>query len=124
MTVRKVYFNSICPVCNAGVESQRAKMAGENPNCAIEWIDINADPDALAKRGVTLDDVRLKLYVEDDAQQLHAGAEAFASLWQATPSQRVLGRLVSLPIIAPLARLAYNAFAVLLYRWNRWCGRW
>jgi predicted DCC family thiol-disulfide oxidoreductase YuxK len=124
MTVRKVYFNSTCPVCNAGVKSQRAKMTGENPSCAIEWIDINDDPDALAERGVTLDDVRLKLYTEDDEQKLHIGAAAFASLWQETPSQRALGRFVSLPVIAPLSRLAYNVFAALLYRWNRWHGRW
>lgn len=124
MTVRKVYFNSSCPVCNAGVTHQRAKMTGEKPGCAIEWIDINDDPNALAARGVTLDDVRLKLYVEDEKQKLHIGAAAFASLWQETPSQRALGRLVSLPLVAPLARLAYNAFAALLYRWNRWEGRW
>lgn len=84
---------------------------------ANAWLPLIAMP-------VTLDDVRLKLYVEDDEQKLHVGAAAFASLWQETPSQRVIGRMVALPLIAPVARLAYNAFAALLYRWNRLCGRW
>jgi predicted DCC family thiol-disulfide oxidoreductase YuxK len=121
---RRVYFNSACPVCNAGITSQRERMQACGTGDAVEWIDINDDPDALAARGVSLDDVRLKLYVEDAAGDLHVGADAFADLWRATPGQRWLGRLVSLPVLRTLARWAYNAFAVQLYRWNRRHGRW
>src|SRR5262249_55587609 len=65
MAARKVYFNSTCPVCNAGVLSQRKRM-GTDAGCRdIEWLDINDDPDALASRGVNIDNVRRKLYVED-----------------------------------------------------------
>src|SRR5256885_15802222 len=88
MTVKKVYFNSACPVCNAGIKGQRARMEG----CAIEWRDINRPPDALAARGVTLDDVRRKLYVEDERGDLHVGAAAFAALWRETPGQTRWGR--------------------------------
>lgn len=128
MSKRRVYFNSACPVCNAGITSQRARMqacAADDAGAGdVEWIDINDDPDALAARGVSLDDVRLKLYVEDASGELQVGADAFAELWRATPGQRWLGRLVALPVLNTLARWAYNAFAAQLYRWNRRHGRW
>lgn len=120
MAVKKVYFNSACPVCNAGIKGQRAKMQG----CAIEWRDINQDREALAARGVTIDDVRRKLYVEDERGALHVGADAFAALWRETPGQRWWGRVAALPGIATVARWAYDAFAAVLWRWNRAKGRW
>ena len=124
MTVRKVYFNSACPVCNAGITSQRGRMQGDPSSCAIEWIDINDKPDALVDRGVTIDDVRLKLYVEDERHNLHVGADAFKALWRETRGQRFLARVASLPVISILARWTYDAFAALLYAWNRRHGRW
>lgn len=124
MTARKVYFNGACPVCKAGVAKQRRKMQGELPHCTVEWLDINDDRHALADRGVSLDDVRLKLYVEDEEGKLQVGAAAFATLWRDTPSQRWLGRLVSRPGFSTLARGLYDLFAVVLYRWNRYKGRW
>lgn len=92
--------------------------------CEIEWLDINDDPHALADRGVSLDDVRRKLYVEDENGQLAVGAAAFAALWRETPGQRVLGRLTAAPILSTLARWLYDAFAALLYAWNRHHKRW
>src|SRR5262249_21168968 len=100
MTARKVYFNSTFLVWNRGVVSQRRKM-GSGAGCGdIEWLDINDDPDALASRGVGIDDVRRKLYVEDERGDLHVGAAAFAALWRQTPGERWLGRLVSLPVLS------------------------
>jgi predicted DCC family thiol-disulfide oxidoreductase YuxK len=124
MKVRRVYFNSRCPVCDAGVAGQRARMASEGSRSDIEWVDINHDSNALADRGVTIDDVRRKLYVEDEQGKLHVGSEAFAALWCETPGQRGRGRLVSLPVLSAVSRWAYNAFAAALYAWNRYRGRW
>lgn len=129
MTVRKVFFNSRCPVCNAGVAHQRGLMesggdADAVAACAIEWRDINDDPTALAARGVNIDDVRRKLYVEDDQGRLQVGAAAFAALWCDTPRQRWLGRLLQRAGLSTLARWSYDAFAAALYAWNRRNGRW
>lgn len=124
MTARKVYFNSACPVCNAGVARQRQRMEASGARCDIEWLDINRDEDALAARGVGIDDVRLKIYVEDDRGNLHVGAAAFAALWRETPGQEWAGRVASAPIVSTMARWAYDAFAAALYRWNRHKGRW
>jgi len=88
------------------------------------WRDINRTPDALATRGVTLDDVRRKLYVEDERGELHVGAAAFAACGARTPGQTWWGRVAALPGIRTVARWAYDAFAAGLYRWNRAKGRW
>ena len=124
MTARKVYFNSACPVCNAGIEHQRKTMAESAPACAIEWHDINDEPEGLATRGISVDDVRRKLYVEDDQGRLHVGAAAFGALWRETPGQRWAGHLLRLPVVATLSRWVYDGFAVMLYAWNRWHRRW
>lgn len=119
----RVYYNSRCPVCDAGVRSQRRRMerAGASP---VEWRDINDEPDALAACGASIDDVRRKLYLVDDAGAVHVGTEAFAALWRATPGQRWLGRAITLPILGAVAHALYDWFADRLYAWNRRKGRW
>jgi predicted DCC family thiol-disulfide oxidoreductase YuxK len=124
MTVRRVYFNSACPVCRAGVAAQRERMNATGTGCEIEWRDITQEPEALIQRGITVDDVRRKLYVEDEQGDLCVGAEAFAALWRETPGWRWLGRLLSVPGMSGLARWAYDRFADRLYAWNRRKGRW
>lgn len=124
MTVSRVYFNGACPVCRAGIAAQRERMNATGTGCEIEWRDITKEPDALIQRGITVDDVRRKLHVEDEQGDLCVGAEAFAALWQETPGWRWLGRLLSVPGVSVLARWAYNRFADRLYAWNRRKGRW
>jgi predicted DCC family thiol-disulfide oxidoreductase YuxK len=119
----RVYYNSRCPVCDAGVRSQRRRMeaAGAGP---IDWRDINREPDALAACGASLDDVRRKLYVIDDAGAVHIGADGFTALWRATPGQRWFGRLLASPGFKTLGHALYDWFADRLYAWNRRKGRW
>lgn len=124
MTKLRVYYNSRCPVCDAGIRRQREWMDAAGARSAAEWRDINDDPNALRFCGAELDDVRRKLYVLDDTGNVHIGAAAFAALWRATPGQRWLGRLLSLPPVAALARWSYDAVAALLYARNRRKGRW
>jgi predicted DCC family thiol-disulfide oxidoreductase YuxK len=95
-------------------------MTERLPGCDIEWLDINKEPEALAHRGVEIDEVRRKLYVEDEQGNLHVGAAAFAALWSETPRQRLL----SMPGLKTVSRWVYDAFAAVLYAWNRQRGRW
>lgn len=117
----KVYYNSACPVCNAGIKHQRARSAGDDH---VEWIDVHADNDAVSAIGADLENVRERLHVVDDAGTVHIGAAAFAALWRITPGQRWLGRAGNLPVVRAVLRWAYNAFAAALYRWNRRRGHW
>lgn len=118
----QVFYNSACPVCKAGVESQRADMQA----CGIdvEWIDVHAQPDAVEQVGASLEDVRERLYVKDEAGNIRVGADAFTELWQRTPKQRWLARIAQAPLLRPLSHWLYNVFARQLYRWNRRKGHW
>ena len=122
MSSTKVYYNSACPVCAAGIRRQRARLhsCGE----ALEWIDVHADNDAVSDVGASLEFVRERLHVVDGDGNLHLGADAIAELLAMTPGQRPVARLARLPVVRHFLRAAYNAFAVALYRWNRRVGRW
>jgi predicted DCC family thiol-disulfide oxidoreductase YuxK len=118
----KVYYNSACPVCNAGIEGQRRRML----DCAtqVEWIDIHRDADAVCEIGADREFVRERLHVLDENGEIRIGAEAFEALWRHTPSQTRWAALLRLPLVRTLARWAYNGFAFGLYAWNRSKGRW
>lgn len=119
----KVYYNSACPVCNAGIKDQRQRMA----QCGIddvEWVDVHNSPGAASETGHSLEQVRERLHIKDDNGELYIGIDAFIHLWQKTPQQRWLAKLLQLPVIGLLAHHAYNGFARLLYRWNRILKHW
>jgi len=119
----KVYYNSACPVCNAGIKNQRKRMEA----CGlkdIEWVDVHTNPGAVSEIGASLNQVRERLYVKDLNGKLNVGVDAFTSLWSQTNGQRWLAKLLRLPVFKQLSRSMYNLFAYLLYRWNCTKRRW
>jgi predicted DCC family thiol-disulfide oxidoreductase YuxK len=119
-----VYYNTKCPVCNAGIDRQRNRLAQAARAGTIEFRDINLEPDALARYGAELEDVRRRLHAVDADGRLHVGADCAIAIWQLTPGDAWLARLVGLPLVRPLARIAYDRFADWLYAWNRRKGHW
>jgi predicted DCC family thiol-disulfide oxidoreductase YuxK len=117
-----VYYNSACPVCNAGIAAQRRRL--QSCNVDVEWIDIHRNPERLTETGASREFVRERLHVVDDAGVMRVGAEAFGALWSQTPHQRVLAMVIRTQGIRVLVGWAYNVVAAGLYRWNRWRGRW
>lgn len=119
----RVYYNSACPVCNAGIKDQRNRMEA----CGvkdIEWIDIHTRPEVVSDLGVPLEEVRERLHVKNSSGRIDVGADAFLNLMSQTPGQSRFAYLLRLPILHQLMRLAYNVFARLLYRWNRAKRHW
>jgi predicted DCC family thiol-disulfide oxidoreductase YuxK len=43
-----VYYNTKCPVCNAGIDWQRSRLVEAARAGIIEFRDINLEPDALS----------------------------------------------------------------------------
>lgn len=121
MSKTRVYYNSACPVCNAGIGAERRRMAACNAD--VEWIDIHRDPGRLQEIGASQEFVRKRLHVVDSTGAVRVGADAFGALWIQS-QMRPLATLLRMPVIATIARSAYNVFAAGLYRWNRWRGRW
>jgi predicted DCC family thiol-disulfide oxidoreductase YuxK len=119
-----VWYNTKCPVCNAGIDRQRNRLLRAVRAGDVEFRDINLEPGALARFGADLEAVRRRLHGVDAAGRLHVGADCAIEIWRRTPGDRWLGRLLGLPVFRPVARFAYDRFADWLYGWNRRKGHW
>jgi predicted DCC family thiol-disulfide oxidoreductase YuxK len=119
-----VWYNTRCPVCDAGINRQRNKLLAAVQAGTIEFRDINLEPEALAGHGASLADVRRRLHATDEAGRLLVGADVAIAVWRLTPGERWLAALFGNPVVRPLTRFAYDRFADLLYAWNRRKGRW
>src|SRR2546422_966822 len=51
-----VWYNTKCPVCNAGISRQQRKLRAAAVSSAIVFRDINLEPEALRHHGVGVDD--------------------------------------------------------------------
>ena len=119
----KVYYNSACPVCRAGIEGQRARMEACGAT-DVEWIDVHSQPERAAEVGAPLEAIRERLHVAESDGSIGVGVDAFERLWSRTSGQRWLGALARVPGLRQIGQLAYNLFARWLYRRNRAKGRW
>jgi predicted DCC family thiol-disulfide oxidoreductase YuxK len=119
-----VWYNTKCPVCNAGIDWQRNRLVRAARSGALDFRDINLDLDALAGFGVNVNDVRRRLHAVDSDNRLYVGIDCAIAIWLRTPGDVWLGRLLGLPVVRLVAGVVYNRFADLLYAWNRWMGHW
>lgn len=91
---------------------------------AVEFKDINEQPDALARYGASLDDIRRRLHATDEAGRLIIGADVAVALWRITPGQGWLAALFGNRVTLPITRFFYDRFADWLFAWNKRKGRW
>jgi len=119
-----VWYNTKCPVCNAGIDWQQSRLVRAARDGAIEFRDINLEPEALSRFASNVDDVRRRLHGVDAGGQLFVGADCAVEIWLRTPGDAWLGHLVGLPIIRQIARICYDLFADLLFAWNKRKGHW
>jgi predicted DCC family thiol-disulfide oxidoreductase YuxK len=119
-----VWYNTRCPVCDAGINRQRNKLLAAVRAGRISFRDINEQPDALAAHGAALDDVRRRLHATDETGRLIVGADVAIAIWRVTPGEGWLAWLFGNPLVLPLTRFVYNRFADGLFTWNRRKGRW
>jgi len=119
-----VWYNTRCPVCDAGIGRQKRRLIEAIKAGRIEFRDINSEPTALAGYGVSLEDIRRRLHATDAEGKLLVGADVAIAVWLKTPGEGWLAILFGNLVALPLTRLAYDRFADLLYAWNRRKGRW
>lgn len=119
-----VWYNTRCPVCDAGIDWQRNKLLALVRAGIVSFQDINDEPDALAIFGVSLADVRRRLHATDEAGRLIVGADVAIAIWRLTPGERWLAWLAGNSATLPLTRFAYDRFADLLFAWNKRKGHW
>jgi predicted DCC family thiol-disulfide oxidoreductase YuxK len=123
MNKTRVYYNSACPICKAGIESQQCRMAAQEIS-DVEWLDVHTHPEFAREVGAELEFVRERLHVKAPDGSLRVGADALATLFERTRGQQWLARLLHFPVLRSFAHWAYNRFARLLYRWNRKRRHW
>jgi predicted DCC family thiol-disulfide oxidoreductase YuxK len=119
-----VWYNTRCPVCDAGIDRQRNKLLAAVQAGTIAFRDINQEPEALAAHGASLEDIRRRLHATDQDGRLLVGADVAIAVWRLTTGERWLATLLGNPAALPATRFVYDRFADLLYAWNRRNGRW
>lgn len=119
-----VWYNTKCPVCNAGIDWQHNRLVSAVRAGAIEFRDINLEPDALVSHDAGVEDVRRRLHGLDEDGGFYTGADCAVAIWARTPGDEWLAKLIGAPVIRQIARVAYDRFADLLYAWNRWKRHW
>ena len=126
MTVPKltVWYNTRCPVCNRGIDWQHNRLVRAVRAGDVAFRDINGEPDALARFGAGIEDVRRRLHGVDADGRLHVGADCAIEIWRLTPGDVWLAGVLGLPVLRPITRFGYDRFAALLYAWNRRNGHW
>jgi predicted DCC family thiol-disulfide oxidoreductase YuxK len=116
----KVYYNSACPVCKAGIEGQM----GKSSSCEIQWNDIHKNNTLVTDVSADLEFVRERLHVVDEKGSLQIGFDAFLVIWRNSPTETWKYKLFNIPVLKQLCRITYNVFAMALYRWNRAKKHW
>lgn len=116
----KVYYNSACPICKAGIEGQMDK----NSVCEIQWNDVHKNNAAVSEVSSDLEFVRERLHVVDENGNLQVGFDAFLAIWRNSPTETWKSKLFGFPVIKQLCRVAYNLFAAALYKWNKAKKHW
>lgn len=119
-----VWYNTRCPVCDAGISRQRRRLIEAVKAGRVAFRDINFEPEALSAFGASLEDIRRRLHATDSEGRLLVGADVAVAVWRLTPGEGWLASLFGNVATLPLTRIAYDRFADLLYAWNRRKGRW
>ncbi|MCT2580478.1 MULTISPECIES: DCC1-like thiol-disulfide oxidoreductase family protein [unclassified Mesorhizobium] len=119
-----VWYNTRCPVCDAGINRQKRRLIEAVKSGRVEFRDINFEPQALSAFGASLEDVRRRLHATDAEGKLLVGADVAIAVWRLTPGEGWLATLFGNSVVLRLTRFVYDRFADLLYAWNRRKGRW
>ncbi|ESQ82300.1 hypothetical protein AEAC466_18305 [Asticcacaulis sp. AC466] len=109
-----VLFDGKCGLCRREIGFYRTMAPADR----FQWIDVMADDDALSRLNISRKDALVAIHVIDDVGDRLTGADAFATIWKALPGFQWLGRIVSAPIVRPLARWVYAVFGALRFRFH------
>lgn len=77
-----VWYNTKCPVCNAGIAWQHSRLVRAARAGLFDFRDINLEPDALSRFGAGVEDVRRRLHAVDADGRLHVGADCAIAIWR------------------------------------------
>ena len=101
-----VYYDGSCPLCRREIGFYRSKDGADT----VHWVDVSGT--GARELGPDLDpaSAMARFHVRDENGALHSGAAGFATLWQALPGWRPLGRIAALPPVTWALERGYRAF--------------
>src|SRR2546427_2068706 len=125
MTVPRltVWYNTRCPVCDAGIDWQRNRLLAAVRAGHVSFLDINEKPEALASYGASVDDVRRRLHATDEEGRLIVGADVAIALWRVTPREGRVAGAFGYRRHVPAARAGHEPFLGLLFARDKLEGR-
>ena len=113
------FYDGACPLCLREIAFYRRRRGAAR----IAWIDLSALPAQTAAPGLSKCDALARFHVMDDQGVLYAGGDAFAKIWLALPSLRILGLIAGVPPFRWMLNKAYNAFLSVRPRLQRLAAR-
>lgn len=106
----RIFYDGACGLCRREINHYR-KVA---PEGVFDWVDVMANPTALANEPMSLADALMELHAKDDNGVMHVGVDAFLLIWRNIPSWRLVGTIAGFPPVTALMRAVYPVFA----RWR------
>lgn len=106
----KVFYDGVCPLCRREI----AHYQQLDQAAAIEWIEIQAEPECLAQYGLERGAALRQFHLLDSQGEWQRGAAAFVTLWSYLPRYRLLARLIRTLRLLPLLQFGYGP----LTRWR------
>ena len=109
----KIFFNNSCSICRSEINVYKKQGIKQ-----LEWVDITNNKDAERDTQKTNKDLLRRLHVKSEGK-IYSGAKAFIILWNRMPKFKLLGKILSTPIIFHIFYIMYEIVAFFLYLKNR-----
>jgi len=106
----EVFYDGSCSVCATEIGHYLRQDHGGK----LLAVDISAPDFDPVPHHITLDAFMYELHVIDQRGVTYQGVEAFWAIWQAFPASTtygILGTVITMPVVNPVARLLYKGFA-------------
>ena len=108
-----VFYDGKCGLCRREIEYyKRIDLEG-----IFNWVDITVGASGIEVLGISYPDALKLLHVQDKNGKLHSGVEAFLTIWRQMRGWKYLAKFAGLPVMRPIAKGLYGAFAA--WRFNR-----
>ena len=106
----KIFYDGSCSVCSTEIEH----YLRQNHDNKLLGVDISAPDFDPSPYGITTEAFMYELHVIDQNGEIYRAVEAFWAIWQAFPASTlygIMGAVINMPLVNPVARLLYKGFA-------------
>ena len=105
-----VFYDGACPRCvQDRRDYEKMQLSADDQ---VEWFDISGQEDYLRTLGIDPRLALLELHIRDQQGRILSELDAYRVLMQRVPRLKLLGWLISLPLIRPVAAAFYHWLVV------------